>query len=177
MRLPSSAAFVLFGIVVAFVSTVSQRGVAAPVPKHLMKEPETDKAKLQGKWKVQSLLMGGKDLFVGPGQVGLAFDIVMEFQGDQMVVTANIGGTTQKTTATLKYGSDGKRQFEATEQQTVDGQGKPINIGADGNRGGSTGYAFDGEKLLLGSSSNGKAGIDPLKPGKDDIVLVLVRAK
>jgi|GEM_PF-3818212 len=175
---PRFAAFALFGIVVAFVSTVGQRGIAAPVPKHLMKTPETDKAKFQGKWKVQSVLMGGKDILVGLGQGGgLGLDMIFEFQGDQLIATTNIGGTTQKTTTTLKFGANGKRELVSTESHTVDGNGKPINAGPDEQKGGSTGYAFDGEKLLLGASSNGQTAVDPLKPGKDDIVIVLVRAK
>jgi uncharacterized protein (TIGR03067 family) len=160
------AALVLFGLV-AFAA----RGVAAPVPKHLMKEAEGEKAKLQGKWKVEAMRLGGKDLAAGAN-----FDMTIEFRGDTLTATSNIAGTARKTTATLKHdAAAGAKRFTTVETTTtpLDGKGAPMNEKDE-----SFGYALDGDKLLLGAAGGGsKEAPDPLKPGPNDVVLVLVRVK
>jgi uncharacterized protein (TIGR03067 family) len=162
-------ALVLFGVAVVIVSTVGGRVAAAPVPKHLMKAADGDKAKLQGKWKVKSVQMGGKNILGGLGQ---NFDMVFEFEGDQIIATANIAGMVQKTTATVKY--DTKGTLKTADMRTVDGNGKPVNTGKDE----PAYYAFEGDKLLIaGAAPGGKGVVDPLKPGPNDVVFVLVRVK
>ncbi len=62
-----------------------------------MKEPEGDQSKFQGKWKVESIKVGGNDLLAGLGQAAgqQGFDMTIEFAGDQFRASANIGGTAQ----------------------------------------------------------------------------------
>ncbi len=163
----------LFGLTVAVV-TLAGPATAAPVPKHLMKEPESDKAKLQGKWKVQSIQMGGKNVLADLNQNGLNIDMEIEFQGDKFIATINLTGTVQKITATVKYGTNGMKQLTTTESQAVDGAGKPVNTGS---RDASLGYAFDGDQLLLAADTDGKKATNPLKPGPNDQVMVLTRVK
>jgi hypothetical protein len=163
----------LFGLSAAVVLSLGATTGAAPVPKHLMKEPEGDKAKLQGKWKVESIRMGDQDL---GGLLGGNFEMVIEFQGETFTAAANIAGMHQKSTAIVKYGTDGKKQLSMTNTQTVDATGKPVNNG--GQKDESFGYALDGGKLILASPANGeKRIVDPLKPGPKDIVIVLARVK
>jgi uncharacterized protein (TIGR03067 family) len=164
-----TAALVLFGIAVG----ATPQAAGAPVPKHLMKEAEGEKAKLQGKWKVEAMRMGGKDI---PGLGGQNFDMTIEFRGDKLTATANIGGTARKTDATLKHDATaGARRFTTVGTTTtpLDGKGAPKNEKDE-----LFGYAFDGEKLLLGAAAGGsKEAPDPLKPGANDIVIVLARVK
>ena len=136
-----------------------------------MKEPASDKAKLQGKWKVQSLLMGGKDML---GPLGQQFDMTFEFNGETVVARVN-GGTVQKSASAVKYGSRAARQIKITD--THRRWRRQAGEASNGQDGGEVGYAFEGEKLLLGSAGNGKGAVDPLNPGPTDIVIVLVRVK
>ena len=166
MRRPvRTVALALFGVVAAVVFS---SGVAAkaPVPKQ---QVEGDRAKLQGKWKVETLKVGGQDVLAG---LGPNFNMVVEFQGDRFAATANIGDTVQKTTAKVKYGTGDAKQITTTEMQTVDADGKPI----DAQKEEAFGYTFDGDKLLL-ASGVGKRAADPLKPGPEDVVIVLARVK
>src|SRR5262245_49033366 len=74
-----SSAFVLLTTVSRFsvflAGSASGFAGAAPVPKHLMKEPEnTEQSKLQGKWKLESLRLGEMALPAGAaGNVELTF--------------------------------------------------------------------------------------------------------
>jgi hypothetical protein len=101
------------------------------------------------------------------------FAMELEFRGDQFSATANIGGRPQRTTGTVKYGTPEARQLMITNTRTVGADDKPVDTGRKDE---AFGYAFDGDKLVLGASTAGKA-IDPLKPGDDDIVIVLSRIK
>jgi hypothetical protein len=167
-----SLALVLFGLAAVIVSSLST-GVAAPVPKHLVKEPEGDKAKFQGKWKIESILMGGKDILAVLGQ---NFEMELQFKGEQFTARGNIGGMVQTTTGTVKYGTAESRLMKMMDRKTVGPDGKPVNNAAQKEE--AFGYAFDGEKVLLGSTSDGGAkGIDPLNPGPNDFVIVLIRVK
>lgn len=168
------AALVLFGIVAGRVSPTGPLATAAPapVPKHLQKTPENEKAKLQGKWKVEAMRLGGKDIADG---LGANFEMTIEFSGDNLIATANIGGTAQKTTATVKHDATaGAKRFTTIKTTTVtlDGKGKPKTEKDE-----LFAYAFEGDKLVLAAADGGKGTPDPLKPGPNDIVLVLVRAK
>jgi uncharacterized protein (TIGR03067 family) len=164
-----TVALVLFAVVTGIVSSSGTRA-AAPVPKEVAKEADGDKAKFQGKWKVEALHMGGKDIMA---LIGQNFEMVVEFRGDQFTASANIGGMVQRTTATVKYGTPQARQLTTSNAKTLDADGRPIEHNQKND---ALGYAFDGEKLLLGASNSGKA-IDPLKPGESDIVIVLTRVK
>src|SRR5437763_62584 len=122
-------ALVLFAAVAVIVSSVGKPAAAAPVPKHLMKEPETDKAKLQGKWKLQSLKLGEMEL--GPDLIG-TLEMVFELRGDTLTATVNAAGTVQKSTATVKYpaaGGTGPKRISMTDAKTVDQNGKAVNNG------------------------------------------------
>ena len=170
-------AFVLLVALTAFA--VGQAPVVlagtAPVPKHLMKEPENDdKAKLQGKWKLESLQLGKMPLPVG-SDGGL--EVTLEFRGDTLTGVA----PNQTTTATIKLDTvEGLKRLSTMNTRTVGKDGKPI--GQDENT--VFGFVIDGGKLLLATttdfdgrgSGRGQAA-DPKKPGDDTIVMVLVRVK
>jgi uncharacterized protein (TIGR03067 family) len=167
-----TAVLVGLGTIAALALVGLPGAAAAPVPKHLQKAPAADTGKLQGKWKVEALQLGGKDV-LGAGQ---NFDIVVEFRGDALAVAADIGGGAQKTTATVKHNPAGAKRFTNTDERTVDRNGKPINSGAGPDL--TFGYTFDGDKLVLAVGvGDAKPAADPLKPGPNDIVIVLVRAK
>lgn len=141
---------------------------AAPVPKHLMKPPETAQAKLQGEWNVEAIRLGELDILAALGrQSGMSF----EFRDDALIAVTNTGDTVKTTTATVTWGTDG--QIRATNQQTADGTGKLI----DGPQDSALGYALDGDKLLLATRSDWRQAADPLRPGPNDMVFTLTRAK
>ena len=69
-------ALALFGVAAALAAAFGSVGhAAAPVPKHLMKEPESDKAKLRGPWKVESMRMGNQELL---NLIGQNFEMIIE---------------------------------------------------------------------------------------------------
>ncbi len=146
---------------------------AAPVPKHLMKEPEGDQGKLQGKWKLQSLRMGGMD--VG-GDLAKSIDLVMEFRGDKLVVTANVPGQggAMKSTGTVKFDPKAKT-ITATQMEAVGPDGKPVNKSGPATQ--AMGYVLDGDKLTFASSTGGDRAADPAKPGPNTIVMTFTRLK
>jgi uncharacterized protein (TIGR03067 family) len=168
------AAFALFAGVASLVVSGGP-AVAAPVPKHLMKEAEGDLVKLQGKWKIQSLKMGEMDL---GGDVIKSLDMVLEFRGDAVSMTMNAPGSTQKMTATVKLDANARR-MTMTNVKTVGGNGQPVqNAGTKENE---AGYAIDGDKLLIAAGQSGPDGgataADPKKPGPNTIVLTFARVK
>lgn len=52
----AATAFALMGLIAYFAA----EGMAAPIPAHLMKKADDDLAKLQGKWKLESLRLGAR---------------------------------------------------------------------------------------------------------------------
>src|SRR5262245_36609083 len=103
MRFTAFVLFVASGVLVASAGPVA----SAPVPKHLMKEPEGDKGKLQGKWKLQSLRLGEQDL----GNIAASIEMVLEFRDDKMTFTVKQPGANnqmQKSTATVALDSKAK---------------------------------------------------------------------
>lgn len=160
---------VLFALTAAVVTLVGP-AAAAPVPKHLMKEAEGgDKAKLQGKWRVQSITFGGRNA----EEPLRGSEMVIEFRGDKLIATTT-GATNRSTTGTVEFGANGTKRFTTVETTTADGGGAPRTEQDE-----AFGFAFDGDKLLLGVSpgAGGKEAPDPLKPGPGDGVIVLVRVK
>jgi uncharacterized protein (TIGR03067 family) len=161
-----AVALTLFVLGAAVVSSSGPGVAAAPVPKHLMKEPEGEQAKFEGKWKVVSIRAAGEELVTGAATL----DIEMEFRGDRLTATVRTGGKVSLTsTATVKYATGGERQIRTTDERAVDGDGKPIDN--DTGKDEPLGYAFDGEKLLIAEK------VDPLKAGPNDTVVVLTRVK
>ncbi len=161
-------ALALFGVAAALASAFGAVGhAAAPVPKHLMKEPDSDKAKLRGPWKVQGLRHGGHDLLAAIGK----FEMVMEFDGDLCTTTITAGGSPPRATMTVTYDT-AKRQLRSTNVRSFDADGKPAGEQPDQ----VSGYALDGDKLTL-TTASGRTPGDPLKPGPDDIVITLTRVK
>lgn len=167
-----TVALILFGVTAVIVSS-SGFGTAAPVPKHLMgKEAESgDKTKLQGKWKLESMKMGGKDAL----PAGINIDMLLEIKDDQFSMKMNVAGMDMTGTATMTYSTDGKREFKTTNMRISGPDGKQIDSPQKEQ---SMGFAFDGDKLLIGSTNgpDGKA-VDPLKPGPNDMVMTLTRVK
>jgi uncharacterized protein (TIGR03067 family) len=151
---------VLVGFVVLFAGTVA---VAAPVPKHLQKDGESEQTKFQGKWKVLSIKVGGMEI----GATG--FDMHLEFRGDTFTAIAN----DQTTTAKVKFDVvDGVKRMTTSESQTLGRDGKPVRTSRDE----SVGYTLDGDKLTVATTQDQKP-IDPAKADKNAIVMVLVRVK
>ncbi|MCI0703085.1 MAG: hypothetical protein L0241_18565 [Planctomycetia bacterium] len=173
MRIP---AIMLFALGVVFVGSVGPM-VAAPVPKHLMKELEGDQKKLQGKWKLQSLRMGDVEL---GGDLRNTIEMAMEFRGNTFTMTANIAPTNQfmKSTATIKFEDSKPKRMRVTHVKTVDRDGKAIE--PNGQKEGAFGYTLDGDKLTLAANSDGKdksTAADPAKPGPNTVIMVFVRVK
>ena len=165
------AALVLFGFATAFVSFASERVLAAPVPRHLMKEPASDKAdrgEVEG-----AIIADGRQGHAGAPRSAIRYDVRVQRRDRGRKGQWRYGPEEHRA---VKYGSRAARQIKITDTHTVDGDGKPVNT-SNGQDGGEVGYAFEGEKLLLGSAGNGKGAVDPLNPGPTDIVIVLVRVK
>ena len=163
-------ALVLFaGVLAGFalVGAGGPRATAAPVPKHLRKAPEGDRAKLQGKWKVESMRLDGKDSGGLPG----GMEMMIEFKGDGLTATARGAGQDQNTTAVVKHDASGARRFTTVETRSDRGG----NVKAEKDE--TFGYAFDGDKLLLSIHPSRKGAGDPLKPEPGAMVLVLTRVK
>lgn len=118
------AALVLFGLAICFVSSVGGRGAAAPVPKHLMKEPDhPDLVALQGKWELTGLAALG---YVNPPEGVARLQMTAEFGGDVVAVTS--AGERQRTTATARFDRNAKpRRMTFTGAKTTDLDGKPLD--------------------------------------------------
>jgi uncharacterized protein (TIGR03067 family) len=155
----------LFGLVAA-IALAAGPAPAAPIPRGAG-SAGGDKAKLQGRWKVESMRMGEQDLTT---VLGANFEMFVEFDGDRLAAEARLQGrTTVATTADVTYDVP-KKQFRTTNSRSVDANGKPA---AQAQKEESMGYAFDGEKLILSQRGAGAAGL----PGKNDVVMVLTRVK
>jgi uncharacterized protein (TIGR03067 family) len=149
-----------------FLLTASA-ALAAPVPKHLMKDGDNgDLAKLQGKWKLVSLQFGETEL---RGGVAADLNMVFEFRGDSMTVTAN----DQTVKAKIKLDTiDGFKRFATIDIQKVSMDGKPVGKEEDA----TFGYLLDGDKLTLATSSE-KTPVNPAKPVDTAVLMVLSRVK
>lgn len=161
----------LFGPTAALV-TLMGPATAAPVPKHLKAETEKgDRAKLQGKWKVETVR--GPGIARGGPNLLAELEMVFEFRDDALTATVTGRGLNLVVISTLKFDPGGARRVRAVDS-VQPGPGAPMKMPDE-----YFGFGFDGEKLLLGVTpgARDKAPPDPLKPGPDDAVLVLVRVK
>ena len=161
----------LSGSVVVLAGTPAP---GAPVPKHLMKDGDnTEQGKLQGKWKLMSLRLGGMEI---GGDIAAGIEMTMEIRGDTM--TARVAqGPAQRITAKIKLDTaDGVKRFTTTNTQKTDTDGKPAGKEADV----TFGYAIDGDKMTwaMVPGANGNAELaDPAKPGANAILMVFTRVK
>jgi len=157
-------------LVLCFVAAVlvGVPASAAPVPKHLMKEAEnTEEAKIQGRWKLESLGVGG----IQPqgGGVQQQMEMTLEFRGDKMTVRSK----DQVVSATIKLDiADGVKCLAITNAQSVDGMGRTVREDDM-----AFGYCRDGDKLTLAMTLEGYRTVDPAKAGDNALVLVLTRIK
>jgi len=161
----TAALLFLIAAAVLLLGNSGSPASAAPVPKHLMKEPEnTELAKLQGKWKFESLRIGGRSVPRGPG-------LTLEIRGDKVLYTSG----DLVTTADIKLeAADGVKWFKATNSQRVDGDGKPIGKAEDG----TYGYLIDGNTLTMAMGiERNQVDADPAKPTDKTILMVLTRIK
>jgi uncharacterized protein (TIGR03067 family) len=156
----------VLGFVAAFL--VGVPASAAPVPKHLMKEAEnTEETKLQGRWKLESLGVGG----IQPqGGVGQQVEMTLEFRGTKLTGTSEGRGMN----ATFKLDIvDGVKRLAITDTKAVDRMGQPV-----AEEDVTFGYCIiDGAKLTLAATIDGKRAVDPAKAGDNALVLVLTRIK
>ena len=157
-----------FVALVLFAALFASAALAAPIPKQRTKEWEDDKAKLQGKWKVESWERGGQSVLAGAGAAQqIDIDMELEFSGDTLTTTVKTGKTVQAFTVAVVYDAD--RRIRKINPQSTD---KPNG----GPKEPLLGYSLDGDKLLIASNGAGQA-TNPLKPGPDDTVVTLTRVK
>src|SRR5205809_4073977 len=80
-----SAAFLLLATLTGFaVFRTGPAAALAPVPKHLMKEAEnTEQAKFQGKWKLESLTFGNMAL---PAGAAGGIELTLEIRDSKLTV-------------------------------------------------------------------------------------------
>jgi uncharacterized protein (TIGR03067 family) len=144
--------------------------VASPIPKHLMKDGNADQAKLQGKWKLTSLRIAGRD--VG-GDIAKTMNMTIEVRDDSFTSTTNQG----RVIAKVKLDSvDGVKRFATVNTQKWSADGK--HLGGEDDV--SLGYLIEGDKLTwaMVPGANGKATMaDPGKPAANAILMVFTRVK
>ena len=143
---------------------------AAPVPKHLMKsDKDTELARLQGVWKLESLTVGEVSVPLKEG-LGLKWEI------RDASVTATSKGQLSRSTIRLDSVA-GVKRLSRTDTRNLGLNGQPT--AAEENL--SFGYRLEGDQLTLATSMGAKgvrgAMLDPTKPGDDAIVYVFVRSK
>jgi uncharacterized protein (TIGR03067 family) len=111
------AALVLFGLAVGFVSSGGSWVAAAPVPKHLMKEPENpDLAALQGKWILTGVALDGTAL--------PAPEMILEVNGNTFV-TVDVRGKLRMTAAAELGATTNPRRVTFGDWKSTDLDGKP----------------------------------------------------
>jgi uncharacterized protein (TIGR03067 family) len=171
-----TAALDLFGVVIALVGFAGGPVAAAPVPKHLMKEPENpDLAALQGKWKLTRIGFGGMDL---TGDVLDQIDMSLEVRGDTLVMTA--AKQNLRSTTTVKLDANSKpRRITFADSKATDLEGKPVNNpGAE--KMGIAIYKVEGDTFVFAAKTDGKAGIPEDfggGPNTDTAVMTFTRVK
>jgi uncharacterized protein (TIGR03067 family) len=164
---------VLSGFALMFAGSM---GVAAPVPKHLMKEAENpDQAKLQGKWKLESVGIGGMPVPGNPNGPNGGLDITLEFRGDKL--TAGGMGTTLVSKIKLDT-IEGVKRCTTFDALQLGQDGKPDEK-KDGE---AFGYVVDGDKLTIAvrvDPAGDKANMvgNPSKPNTDTVLMVFTRVK
>jgi uncharacterized protein (TIGR03067 family) len=171
-----TASLALFGIAVAVVSSV-RVGTAAPVPKHLMKEPP-DLAALRGTWTLTGLRLEGTEL---PVEIIRQVALTLEFRENTAVMTSV--PQKRRTTATVKLDATTKpRRMTFGNESTTDLDGKPVK-GA-GESMGTVIYKIDGDTLVLAGIAQvgdkkpeGVADDFVGKPGSNVAVLTFKRVK
>jgi uncharacterized protein (TIGR03067 family) len=164
---------VLSGFVIPYACSA---GVAAPVPKHLMKEAEnTEQSKLQGKWKLESTGIGGLPVRGNPNGPNGGLDITLEFRGDKLTAT----GPQPTLVSKIKLDTiEGVKRCTTFDALQLGQDGKPDEK-KDGE---AFGYIVDGNKLTIAvrlDATGGKANTaaDPSKPNTDTILMVFTRVK
>ena len=162
------AALVLFGLAICFVSSVEGRGAAAPVPKHLMKEPANESEQLQGRWELVSARL------VDDGDLAREMKMVAEFRGNDFTATVDRAGIRVVTAGAVKLAPGGAKAFVHTAPRITD-SATPGAVRIEGDQ--MYAYAFDGEKLVLACSGSAKTAPNPLRPNKGDLVAEFVRAR
>jgi uncharacterized protein (TIGR03067 family) len=143
-------------------------GFAAPVPKP--KDGENpDQARLQGTWKLESLVIGGMP------PTPYLFEMTYEIRGDKLTMKSD----KHTYTAVIKLETvDGLKRLTMTNHQKVDPDGKPGEKQDDV----IFGYTIDGDKLQLATRPSKDTGKitepeNPNKPGPDSVVRVFTRVK
>lgn len=167
---------ILSSVAAAFMTTAGAPIVAAPVPKHLMKEPENpDFAALQGKWTLTNLSFAGMQL---QGDTLAQIEMTVEFKGDILVMTA--AKQNMRSTTPVKFDTNTKpRRLIFGEGKATDLEGKPIdNPGAE--KMGIAIYRVEGDTFIMAAKANGKEGVPEGFDGKADsdvAILTFTRVK
>jgi uncharacterized protein (TIGR03067 family) len=157
-------------MILAFGTCVGANAAAAPVPKHLLKGANTEQARLQGRWKLQSVQYGGNT--VGSTQ---GIEMTIEIRGDTVTTTSKW----MTTRATMKLDKlDGVLRLALINNKAIEvHQQGPTFVDN-----GQYGYTLDGDKLTLATNmivgTTRSTAADPTKPAGDNTVLtVLTRIK
>jgi uncharacterized protein (TIGR03067 family) len=139
---------------------------ASPVPKHLLKGADNkEQAKLQGRWKLESVQYGGRPI---GGEQGI--EMTMEIRGD--TVTSTTKWLT--TTATIKLDKvDGVLRLALINSKAIDVKQQGPTVVENSQYG----YTLDGDKLTLATNmivgTKRSTAADPTKPAGDNTVLTV----
>jgi uncharacterized protein (TIGR03067 family) len=169
-------ALVLFGLAVCLVSSVGERVGAAPVPKHLMKEPENpDLDALQGEWLLAGVVHDGTVL---PAGTVREIQLTLEVRGTVMAVT--FPKANSRLAATLKFDlNTNSRRLTFDDQKQTDLKDNPKNL-ADVEKWSAAIYKLEDDTFVL-ATQNGNTGGVPKDfvsvPGSDAVVLTFTRVK
>jgi uncharacterized protein (TIGR03067 family) len=161
-----AAAQVLFAVGATLVVSIGPVAVAAPVPKHLMKEAEGDRGRLQGEWTANGATRNGKPQ---------ALAITFAFRGDMFSMELPDQGMSR--TATFKLDETGMpRKLLLADVKSFDKTGMPVNQGLPPTA--MLSYVLEGDTLTVGLIGKADKEVPDLKnPGPNAEIVVFKRAK
>ena len=147
-------------MLLATMAMSAEAGVS-PIPKQPLKEGDNgDLRKFQGKWRIETLCLGG--ISVSPAE-----PVLLEFSGQSMTMTTS----DSIIKARIKLETIGAlRRLSTTCTQKVSIRGELI--GNEQNF--SLGYVLSGEKLTLAKTTKKKGedvACDPDRPDSNSVVL------
>jgi uncharacterized protein (TIGR03067 family) len=144
---------------------VGANAVAAPVPKHLLKESNTEQSRLQGRWKLESVQYGGNT--VGGTQ---GIEMTIEIRGDTLITTSSW----MTTKAIMKLDKvDGVLRLAMINNKAIEVHHAGPTL-VDNSQ---YSYTLEGDKLTLATNmivgTKRSTAADPTKPAGDNTVLTV----